>query len=448
MTTSGTSFELLMEKLRKRDAVCGIIGLGYVGLPLAAALHDAGFSVLGFDVDDEKIRLLNSGEPYLKHLGKELTQGLSASSRFTPTSDFTNLETCDVIIVCVPTPLGPHSEPDLSYVMSTAQAIGQTLRKGQLISLESTTYPRTTRDEFLPAILESCERNLVPGEDIFVAFSPEREDPGSKSHNTKTIPKIVGGLDEASGLLATELYSAAVSEVVQVASCEIAESAKILENVFRAVNIAMINELKVLFDKMDIDIWDVVKAASTKPFGFMPFYPGPGLGGHCIPIDPFYLTWKAKEYELPTRFIELAGEVNNRMPDYVIEKCAEALNTLGKALNNSRIIIIGMAYKPNVDDTRETPALYLAEKLKQRGASVDYHDPHVERVANIRKFPNIDMTSVALTEHDLAARDLVLIATNHEAVDWQLIANSAELVVDTRNAMSGTEISKAAIVKA
>lgn len=448
MQSDTTIFEDLLAAIRARQATCGIVGLGYVGLPLAAALHDAGFNVVGLDIDEKKIALIERGESYLKHLGADLCASLSTSERFHATSDFSLLSSCDVVVVCVPTPLGKHAEPDLSYVMSTAKAIGKILRKGQLISLESTTYPRTTRDEFLPTIQSVADADLRLGKDFFVAFSPEREDPGSKSHNTKTIPKIVGGLDSASGTLAAELYGAAVSEVIQVSSAEIAESAKILENVFRAVNIAMVNELKVLLDKMGIDIWEVIQAAATKPFGFMPFYPGPGLGGHCIPIDPFYLTWKAKEYELPTRFIELAGEVNNRMPDYVVEKCAEALNTRGKALNNSQILIIGMAYKPNVDDTRETPALYLAEKLIRRGAFVDYHDPHVDHITNIRKFPTINMKSVPLTEHDLATRDLVLIATNHEAVDWQLIANNAELVVDTRNAMSGTEVNKAAIVKA
>lgn len=447
-TTNADTYSQLMDKIETRTAVCGIIGLGYVGLPLAGALHDAGFPVVGFDVDPRKITMLNAGESYLKHLGDELATGLSVSDRFEPTDDFARLGECDVIIVCVPTPIGRHLEPDLSYVLDTARAIGRTLRKGQLISLESTTYPRTTRDDFLPAILESAPSGLASGEDFFVAFSPEREDPGRKSHNTKTIPKLVGGLDDHATELATKLYRAGVAQVIPVRSAEIAESAKILENVFRAVNIAMVNELKVLFDRMDIDVWEVIEAAATKPFGFMPFYPGPGLGGHCIPIDPFYLTWKAKEYGLPTRFIELAGEVNHRMPEYVVSKCTGALNQRSRSIKGSRVLIVGMAYKPNVDDTRETPAVEIAEQLMDLGAQVVYHDPHVPVIRELRKYPGLEMHSVELGEAELVRADLVLIATDHDAVDWDLIGQKAALIVDTRNAMARAASVAGSVVKA
>ncbi len=447
-TTSPDTYSELLNKIESRTAVCGVIGLGYVGLPLAGALHDAGFPVVGFDVDPNKITMLNAGESYLKHLGDELATGLRDSDRFEPTADFARLAECDAIIVCVPTPVGRHLEPDLSYVLDTARAIGRTLRKGQLISLESTTYPRTTRDDFLPALLETASESLECGQDFFVAFSPEREDPGRKTHNTKSIPKLVGGLDDKSTQLATKLYSAGVAKVIPVSSAEIAESAKILENVFRAVNIAMVNELKVLFDRMDIDVWEVIEAAATKPFGFMPFYPGPGLGGHCIPIDPFYLTWKAKEYGLPTRFIELAGEVNHRMPEYVVKKCADALNQRSKSIRGSRVLIIGMAYKPNVDDTRETPAVEIAEQLMELGADVTYHDPHVPKIKGLRKYPGLEMQSVTLTEASLADVDLVLIATDHDAVDWNLIGRKASLIVDTRNAMTRASDVGATVVKA
>ncbi|MFG0293281.1 MAG: nucleotide sugar dehydrogenase [Phycisphaerales bacterium JB050] len=447
-TASADTFSTLMDRIESRTATCGIIGLGYVGLPLAGALHDAGFPVIGFDVDPKKITMLNAGESYLKHLGEDLATGLSTSERFQPTADFSRLGECDVIIVCVPTPVGRHLEPDLSYVLDTARAIGRTLRKGQLISLESTTYPRTTRDDFLPAMLETAATDLSCGEDFFVAFSPEREDPGRKSHNTKTIPKLVGGLDDRSTQLATKVYSAGVAKVIPVSSAEIAESAKILENVFRAVNIAMVNELKVLFDRMGIDVWEVIEAAATKPFGFMPFYPGPGLGGHCIPIDPFYLTWKAKEYGLPTRFIELAGEVNHRMPEFVVHKCADALNDRSRSLRGSRVLIIGMAYKPNVDDTRETPAVEIAEQLMDLGAEVVYHDPHVPIISGLRKYPGLEMRSVDLSEAELSKSDLVLVATDHDAVDWNLIGRAASLVVDTRNAMTRAQGVTATVVKA
>jgi UDP-N-acetyl-D-glucosamine dehydrogenase len=446
LNKSSREAEILQAKLEDRTAVCGVVGLGYVGLPLVGALHDASFKVLGFDVDPSKIGHLEAGTSYLSHLGEALPQRLAQSSAFEPTAEFSRLEECDVIIVCVPTPVGKHREPDLSYVVATGEAIGRTLRPGQLIVLESTTYPTTTREVFLPAIKATSTGALSLGEDIFVAFSPEREDPGRASHNTKTIPKLVGGLDDSSTHLAVTLYSTAVEEVVAVKSAEIAEAAKILENVFRAVNIAMVNELKVLFEQMGIDTWEVIEAAATKPFGFMPFSPGPGLGGHCIPIDPFYLTWKAREFGLPTRFIELAGEINHRMPQYVVERSVQALNQQSKPVLGSRILIVGMAYKPNVDDTRETPSVEIVQQLAALGGVVEYHDPHVATVSNLRKHPGIRMYSVPLTEEYLNETDLVVVATDHDAVDWSLIGRAASLVVDTRNVMARLAESVTAVV--
>ncbi|MFG0257231.1 MAG: nucleotide sugar dehydrogenase [Phycisphaerales bacterium JB043] len=435
-TMSG-SYESLRDKIEAKTAVVGVIGLGYVGLPLAHALHEGGLRVVGFDIDPEKPRALSEGRNYLKHLGEAMTVSLSSSDRFEATTDFSRLHEADVILVCVPTPLGPHREPDLSYVLQTAQDIGATLRPGQLIVLESTTYPGTTRDEFLPALLDEASAqgiDLQIGHDIFLAFSPEREDPGREDHTTSTIPKLVGGLDEHSTELACMAYRIGIDNIVPVSSAEVAEAAKILENTFRAVNIALVNELKTVLTEMDIDIWEVIEAASTKPFGFMPFYPGPGLGGHCIPIDPFYLTWKAKEVGRPTRFIELAGEVNTAMPSYVIERLSRALNDHSKAVQGSRVLVIGLAYKGDIDDTRESPSLELIEQLRERGADVSYHDPHVPHAVPVRKH-DITMSSVELTASTIASFDCVLISTAHKAVDFCQIAQHAQLVVDTRNAM-------------
>lgn len=424
-----------------RRALVGIIGLGYVGLPLADALHSGGLPVLGFDIDQKKIECLARGENYLKHLGADMTTRLAKSERFSATTDFARLDEPDVILVCVPTPVGPHLEPDLSYVIQTAEAIGRRLRPGQLVVLESTTYPGTTREDFIPAMLGAAERagrgEFEVGKDVFVAFSPEREDPGRKTHTTTSIPKLVGGVDPVSTELACALYSHGVTHVVPVSSADVAEAAKILENVFRAVNIALVNELKMVFDVMGIDVWEVIQAASTKPFGFMPFYPGPGLGGHCIPIDPFYLTWKAREHGRVTRFIELAGEINRGMPEWVVEKTAEALNEDSKSVKGSNIIVIGLAYKPNVDDTRETPAAEVIELLADRGAKVSYHDPHVPVFPSMRSY-QFEMTSVALDKLTLEAADCILIITDHEITDWDAIATHARLVVDTRNAMGRT----------
>jgi len=427
----------LLQKIQQSQALTGIIGLGYVGLPLAHALHQGDLPVMGFDVDPDKVAALNRGENYLKHLGQEMTATLSTSKRFEATEDFERLRDCDVIIVCVPTPLGTHREPDLSYLLASARAVGESLRSGQLICLESTTYPRTTRDEFLPAILEvagDAGEELTCGEDFFVAFSPEREDPGSAGHSTQTIPKLVGGLDGASTDLAVAMYSKGVKQVVAVDSAEVAEAAKLLENIFRAVNIALVNEMKVILDAMDIDVWAVIRAASTKPFGYMPFFPGPGLGGHCIPIDPFYLTWKAKEVGRPTRFIELAGEVNTDMPRWVIEQVILRLNDHGKAVRGARVLVLGLAYKPNIDDCRESPSFELLERLLSLGAEAEYSDPLIPVAPRVRKH-DLHLTSVDITPESLQRFDCVLVATNHAAFDWEMIAEHARLVVDTRDAL-------------
>lgn len=441
----------LGEKISSKTAVVGIVGLGYVGLPLADAMHTGGLRVLGFDVDPSKISNLEQGVNYLKHLGPDMTERLSASDKFEATAEFSRLDEPDVILVCVPTPVGPHLEPDLTYVIKTAEAIGSQLRPGQLIVLESTTYPGTTKGDFVPAMLAAAKANnrgdFVLGENVFVAFSPEREDPGRKTHTTTTIPKLVGGTDAVSTQLACDAYKHGVTHVVPVSSAEVAEAAKILENVFRAVNIALVNELKTVFDTMDIDVWEVIAAASTKPFGFMPFYPGPGLGGHCIPIDPFYLTWKAREHGCVTRFIELAGEINRRMPEYVVEKTAEALNDDCKSVKGSNIIVVGLAYKPNVDDTRETPAAEIIELLAERGAKVSYHDPHVPSFPSMRNY-KFNMNSVPLDADTLGGADCIVIVTDHAITDWQAIADHAPLIIDTRNAMIEIENPAARIVKA
>ena len=432
-----TSFQQLKNRIRTGDSLVGIVGLGYVGLPLAYALHQGGLPVLGFDVDPEKVEMLDRGENYLSHLGPDMADALAASDRFEATADFSRLGEPDVVIVCVPTPLGTHQEPDLSFVINSARAIGRCLRPGQLVTLESTTYPCTTRENFLPTMLDEASARgvkLTPGEDLFVAFSPEREDPGRKDHSTSTIPKLVGGIDNYSTELAAMLYRQGVSQVVEVESAEVAEAAKLLENIFRAVNIALVNEMKMILDRMDIDIWQVVHAASTKPFGFMPFYPGPGLGGHCIPIDPFYLTWRAKEVGHATRFIELAGAINTSMPRWVVHKMTLALNEHAKPVRGSKVLVVGLAYKPDIDDTRESPAFELIELLIALGADVSYHDPHVPVAPKVRKH-DLRMKSVPLTPDSLGSFDAVLIATNHTSVDYSLLARTASLVIDTRNAM-------------
>ncbi len=434
----------LKNRIENRTATIGIVGLGYVGLPLARAVHTAGFRVLGFDVDVEKVDCLERGENYLQHLGADLASNLAASDRFEATADSTRLKDADAILLCVPTPLGPHREPDLSFVLSSTRLVAEILREGQLVVLESTTYPGTTRREMLPILEES---GLECGRDFFVAYSPEREDPGRKTASTSTIPKLVGGLDEASTELAMKLYESVIEQVHRVNSAEIAEAAKLLENIYRAVNIALVNELKMLLGDMGIDVWEVVEAASTKPFGFQPFYPGPGLGGHCIPIDPFYLTWKAKEIGRSTKFIELAGEINSQMPVYVVSQVISALNDIGRALRGAKVLVCGVAYKPDIDDLRESPAAEIIELLWAGGAEVSYHDPHIPTFPKMRKH-DIDLASVPLDEETLGDHDCVLIVTDHSNVDYARLGAHAKLIVDTRNAMAGVQNPKAQIVKA
>ncbi len=433
MVEASTPAAQLEAKIRNRTAHVGVVGLGYVGLPLLRAFFQAGFPVVGFDVDPTKIGMLKRGESYLKHLGSDFVAELSKSPKFLPTANPADLAKADAIILCVPTPLGRHGEPDMSYIEQSTEMVAKVLRKGQLVSLESTTYPGTTRGDCLPILQKS---GLSSGTDFFVAFSPEREDPGRKDHSTQTIPKLVGGIDETSGRLATMLYEAAIKKVVPVENAEIAEAAKLLENIYRCVNIALVNELKPVLAAMGIDIWKVVDAAATKPFGFQAFYPGPGLGGHCIPIDPFYLTWKAREFGHHTRFIELAGEINNSMPHYVIQRTSEGLNGHGKPMRGAKVLVVGLAYKPDVDDVRETPAAEIIKLLFEHGADVSYHDPHVPLFAGMRKYMEYRMHSVPLTQANVAAADCVLIVTNHSVIDWQAIAQHAQLVVDSRNALA------------
>ena len=430
--------------LRSRSALVAVVGLGYVGLPLVRALHDAGYPVLGYDVDREKIAMLLRGECYLRHLGSDLVPDLNASGRFRATAEAADLHEADAIVLCVPTPLGAHREPDLEYLLSSTRMIAKCLRPGQLVVLESTTFPGTTRERVRPILEES---GLRCGTDFFLAYSPEREDPGRAGSSTRTIPKLVGGVDEASGDLAQALYASCIDEVHRVTSAEIAESAKLLENIYRAVNIALVNELKVVFEDMGIDIWEVIGAAATKPFGFEAFYPGPGLGGHCIPIDPFYLTWRAKEFGHSTRFIELAGEINSRMPHYVVSRIADALNRARKPVHGADIIVVGVAYKPDVDDMRESPAAEIIERLASLGATLAYHDPLVPVFPAMRRH-NIALRSESIDAERVACSDCVVIVTNHSSIDYALLGEHASLIVDTRNAMAGVSRPKATVVKA
>jgi len=434
----------LLKRIESDRAVVGVIGLGYVGLPLVREFTRAGLGVMGFDVDEAKVKALNAGRSYIEHIPSRTVKDMVRSGRFEATSDFGRLAEPDCLLICVPTPLTKQREPDMSYVEATVASIAAALRKGQLVVLESTTYPGTSEEVMLP-ILEAT--GLKVGRDFFLAYSPEREDPGRKDYSTRTIPKVVGGHDRASLSAAVALYEKAIDTVVPVSGTAAAEACKILENTYRCVNIALVNELKVLFDRMGIDVWEVIRAASTKPFGFQPFYPGPGLGGHCIPIDPFYLSWKARQYDLSTRFIELAGEVNVSMPRFVVAKITEALNDKGKALKGSNILVLGLAYKKDVDDVRESPSLTLIELLQSRGAKVDYNDPHVPRTHRMREH-DLKMSSVPLTAAALKRYDAVVISTDHSAYDYQFVVDHARLVIDTRNATAGARRGRRKIVKA
>jgi len=435
----------LLARLADRSARIGVVGLGYVGLPLALTFaRKGGLAALGFDVDAAKIRALSGGRSYLRHIdGAHVGEALRAG-KLEATTDFARIADCDAVVICVPTPLTRQREPDLSFIVRTGEAIAPHLRTGQAVVLESTTYPGTT-DEVLRPILEAGS-GLVAGRDFHLAFSPEREDPGS-GVSTHSIPKIVGGHTPACLEVALALYGAAFERVVPVSSTRIAEMSKLLENVFRSVNIALVNELKMLCHRMDLDVNEVIEAASTKPFGFMAFQPGPGLGGHCIPIDPFYLTWKARQYEFQTRFIELAGEVNTEMPRYVLHRTMEALNARGKALRGARVLVLGMAYKKDVDDMRESPSVRLIELLQEQGAQVCYHDPYVPRVPRMRQH-SLDMVSVPLTDEALATADAVLVATDHSCVDYARVVERAPLVVDTRNACRAVRNGREKVVKA
>ncbi|MSR44338.1 MAG: nucleotide sugar dehydrogenase [Phycisphaerales bacterium] len=422
----------LMQKIESKTAIIAIVGLGYVGLPLVRAIRDSGYPVIGFDVDQRKIDALNNGVRYILHLGDDFFSTLQADTQFTPTSDAKDLGKADLVVLCVPTPLGPHHEPDLTYVIESTKSTAASLRKGQLVVLESTTYPGTTRDEMKP-ILDA--RGMKCGDEYFLAYSPEREDPGTMGRSAQHIPKLVGGVDDVSTDLAMAFYTRVVKSAHRVSTAEIAESAKLLENIYRAVNIALVNEMKIVLTEMNIDVWEVVAAASTKPFGFQAFYPGPGLGGHCIPIDPYYLTWKAREVGRTTRFIELAGEVNTSMPHYVIERTQLALNDHTKPMKGSKILVLGIAYKKNIDDPRESPSAEIIELLRDHGAVVSYHDPHLATFPAMRKH-RVNLSSVPLTPATLAASDCVLILTDHDVVDYSAIGQHAKLVVDTRNAMA------------
>jgi UDP-N-acetyl-D-glucosamine dehydrogenase len=419
----------IFDKIKNRAAVLGVIGQGYVGLPLALVFSEAGFSVTGFDVDQRKVDAISRGESFIKHIGPERVAAAVASGRYRASTDFSGLRACDAILICVPTPLGPHREPDNSFIHETARQIAKRLRYGQLVVLESTTYPGTTDTE-VRAILE--ESGLKCSSEFLLAFSPEREDPGRKDFTTKSIPKVVGGVDPTATEAAVALYGAAMERVVPVANARVAESAKLLENIFRSVNIALVNELKVIFDRMGIDVWEVIEAAKTKPFGYMPFYPGPGLGGHCIPLDPFYLSWKAAEHGEWARFIELAGEINTRMPAYVVSKTSQALNEDGKPMKGSRVLVLGLSYKANIDDDRESPSYEIIELLREAGALVDYCDPYFPEARKGRKH-DVGLESIAVTPEAFARYDAVVVSTAHDQFRDPALYRGARLVVDTRN---------------
>jgi UDP-N-acetyl-D-glucosamine dehydrogenase len=434
----------LERKIKENKAVIGILGLGYVGLPLAREFATAGVKVLGFDIDDKKVKKLNSGRSIIKHIPHSQVKQLIKSKLFNATSNMARLKSVDAVLICVPTPLTKNREPDMRFVIGSCKTIAKYLRKNQLIVLESTTYPGTTRELMVPILEQS---GLKAGRDFYLAYSPEREDPGNKSFTTKTIPKVIGGLTKNCRDIACALYNTAIVKTVPVSSLEAAEATKILENVYRCINIAMVNEMKMVFDRMGIDVWEVINAAGTKPFGFNPFYPGPGLGGHCIPIDPFYLTWKARQYGMPTRFIELAGEINTNMPHYVIARTMLALNEKKKSLKDAKVLVLGLAYKKDIDDLRESPSIELIELLKENGAKVDYNDPYIPRTHKQREH-NLKMTSKKLSSGMLASYDVVLISTDHTNYDYDWIVKNAKLIVDTRNATKNVRTNRKKIVKA
>lgn len=440
-------FGSLIEKITNKSATVGVIGLGYVGLPLAVTASKRGFTTVGFDVDPQKIERLERRDSYIEVVTSSDLESTLSSGTFRATADFSELSGCNVIVICVPTPLNRHREPDLSYVTKTAETIAANLTAGTLVSLESTTFPGTTSQVLMP-ILETA--GLTNGVDLFIGFSPEREDPGNASFRTATIPKIVAGEGEEAGKLMVAFYENVVDQVVPTSSTKVAEAVKITENIFRAVNIALVNEMKVIYDAMGIDVWEVIDGAATKPFGFMPFYPGPGLGGHCIPIDPFYLTWKAREFGLSTRFIELAGEINVRMPDYVVTRLRDTLDSAQKvSLSAARVLIIGLAYKKNVSDVRESPSFRLIKLLSDHGTAVDYHDPFVPTVPQMREYPEfLGKKSVSLEGLKQDDYHAILISTDHDAVDYKALTELGVPIIDTRNAISRRNLDMANVVKA
>jgi len=422
----------------RKEKVLGVIGLGYVGLPLAMEFVRAGYKTIGFDIDVKKIDKLSRGEIYLKHIQEDRVKDLFNSGLFSATTDFLQLNKVDLVSICVPTPLDKYRQPDLSFVENSARAVAENLKQGAIVVLESTVYPGTTREILLP-IFEDLGNELDMN--FYLAFSPEREDPGNKKFNTRNIPKVVGGLSEQSGRKVVEIYKNVFDEIVEVPSAEVAEATKILENTYRSVNIALVNELKVIFDKMGINVWDVIEAAKTKPFGFKPFYPGPGLGGHCIPIDPFYLSWKARKFGINTRFIELAGEINTMMPEYVVMKTISVLNKNKKSLKGSKVLIIGVAYKKDIDDSRESPGIKIIELLEEGGAEVSYYDPYIPEIYNMRQ-TDLVMSSVKLSDELLKEQDAVIIVTAHSNIDYKNVVDNSSVIVDTRNALSNIKSDK------
>jgi UDP-N-acetyl-D-glucosamine dehydrogenase len=436
--------EILLDKIENRSALIGIIGLGYVGLPLALEFANKKFNTIGFDIDEVKIPILMNGESYIKHISSMKIKSAVESKYFKATTDFSLITSCDCVIICVPTPLDHHRQPDLSFIINSGKIVAQYLKKGQLITLESSTYPGTTEEILLP-LFENPEVRV--GEDIFLAFSPEREDPNNPVYSTSTIPKVVGGVTPACLEIACKLYDQVIVKTVPVTSARAAEATKLLENIYRSVNIALVNELKMVFDRMGIDVWEVIEAAKTKPFGYQAFYPGPGLGGHCIPIDPFYLTWKAREFDINTKFIELAGEINTYQPYYVVEKLIEVLNTHSIVIHGSKVLILGASYKKNIDDMRESPTLKLIEILQSKYAHVDYSDPYVLKLQPTRKY-HFELNSVTLSPEKINDYDVILLSTDHDLFDYKLIAENAKLIVDTRNAFERNGIKGNNIFKA